>query len=65
MSWQALRALMGRIPVIQEPSGCSHVPKRAQDVKITGYWLRIAEMRMKGVISVSPDSCIFSYIEKR
>ena len=29
-----------------------------------GYWPQIAEMHMKGMISVSPDSCIFSYIEK-
>ena len=39
-------------------------PKRAQDVKIIGYWLRIAEMHMKGMISVSPDSYIFPYTEK-
>ena len=24
-----------------------------------------AEVRMKGMVSVSPDSCTFSYIEKR
>jgi len=26
---------------------------------------RIAEMHLKGMISVSPDSCIFPYIEKK
>jgi len=28
------------------------------------YWPQIAEVRIRGMISVSPDSCIFSYIEK-
>ena len=38
-------------------------PKRAQDVK--KYIVpRTAEMHMKGMILVSPDSCIFPYIEK-
>ena len=27
----------------------------------TGHWPRIAEMRIKGTISVSSDSCIFPY----
>ena len=31
----------------------------------TGYWPQIAEVDIKGLISVSPDSCIFSYIEKQ
>ena len=30
----------------------------------TGYWPQIAEVRIKGMISGSPDSCIFPYIEK-
>jgi len=29
-----------------------------------GYWPRGAEVHMKRMISVSPDSCIFPYIEK-
>ena len=29
----------------------------------TGYWPQVAEVPIKGIISVSPDSCIFSYIE--
>ena len=29
-----------------------------------GYWPWIAEMHTKGIISMSPDSCIFLYIEK-
>ena len=33
--------------------------------KKTGNWPQIAEMHMKEVISVSPDSCIFPYIEKQ
>ena len=36
----------------------------AQDVKSTEYWPQIAETHIKGIISVSPDSCIFPYIEK-
>ena len=32
--------------------------------KNPGYWPQIAEMHMKGMISVSPDSWIFPYIEK-
>ena len=30
----------------------------------TGCWPQIAEAHMKGMISVSPASCIFPYIEK-
>ena len=37
--------------------------KEGQDVK-TGYWPQIGEMRMKGMVSVSPDSCILPYIKK-
>ena len=29
-----------------------------------GYWPQIAEEHIKGIISVSPDSHIFPYIEK-
>ena len=36
-----------------------------QDAKNTGYWPQIAEMHMKGMISVSPDACILPYTEKR
>ena len=38
-----------------------------KDVKkqITGFWPQIAEIHMKGMISVSPDSCIFPDIEKQ
>ena len=39
-------------------------PKEAQDVKNTEYWPQIAEVSIKGMISVSPDSCIFPYTEK-
>ena len=37
--------------------------EETQDVK-TGYWPQIAEVYIKGMISVSPDSCIFPYMEK-
>ena len=37
-------------------------PEETQDVK-TGYWPQIAEVHIKGMISVSPDSCIFPVIE--
>ena len=30
----------------------------------TGYWPQIAKMHIKRMISVSPDSCIFPYLEK-
>ena len=33
-------------------------------VKNTGYWSQRTEMHMKGVTSVSPNPCIFPYIEK-
>ena len=34
-----------------------------QDLK-TGYWPWIAEVYIKEMISVSPNTCIFPYIEK-
>jgi len=38
-------------------------PKEAHDAnENTGYWPQIAKMHIKGMISVSPDSCIFPYI---
>ena len=30
----------------------------------TGYWPRRAEMHLKGMMSVSPESCNFPYAEK-
>ena len=39
-------------------------PEELRKWKIIGYWPQIAEMHMKGMISVSPDSWIFPYIEK-
>ena len=38
-----------------ENSGCEN----------TGYCPQIAEVYIKGLISVSPEFCIFPYIEKR
>ena len=40
------------------------VPKGAQDAGKTQDWPRIAELHMKGIGSVSPDSCIFPYTEE-
>ena len=37
--------------------------KETQDVK-TGYWTQITEVHIKGMVSVSPNSCIFLYVEK-
>ena len=31
-------------------------PEEAQNVKTTGYWPQIAEVHIKGMTSVSPDS---------
>ena len=38
-------------------------PEEAQVVR-TGYWPQTAEVHINRMISVSPDSCIFPYIEK-
>ena len=37
-------------------------PRKLRITQVTG--LRIAEVHMKGMISVNSDSCIFPYIEK-
>ena len=37
-------------------------PWGTQDVKNTGYWPQIAETHIRGMISASPDSCIFPYV---
>ena len=39
-------------------------PEGTQDMSFSGYWPQIAEVHIKGTILVSPDSCIFLYIEK-
>ena len=61
-------------PVISVSKGCcSHqtlqsssngVLWRNSGWKITGHWSQIAEVHIKEIISVSPDSCIFPYTEK-
>ena len=38
-------------------------PEETQHVK-TGSWPQIAEVPIKGAISVNPDSCTFPYIQK-
>ena len=40
-------------------------PKEAQEVKSTGQRPGTAEVRMKGVAAVSPDSCVFPDTEGR
>ena len=43
-------------PLPFEPQGNSGCENK-------GYWPQIAELHIKGMISVSPDPCIFIYIE--
>ena len=38
-------------------------PKETQDMK-TKYWPQIVDVHIKGMISVSPGSYFFPYIEK-
>ena len=38
--------------------------EETQDVKTLGHWPQIAELPVKGMISVDPDSCISLYIDK-
>ena len=45
-------------------SPLSSLGYHTQDVKNTGYRPQIAEIYLKGMISVRPDSCIFPYIIK-
>ena len=45
-------------------SPLSPLGHHTQDVKNTGYRPQIAEIHLKGMISVRPDTCIFSYIIK-
>ena len=46
-----------QLPPMVHPEGNSGWRK-------TGYWPYIVKMPIKGMILISPDSCIFSYIEK-
>ena len=53
--------------VIWQESGCSHLllgALRNSEGENTDKWPQRAEMHMKGMIPVSPDSCLFPYIEK-
>ena len=55
--WTTTRAVRKENTGSHENCNLSMVsPKGVQDVKNTGCWLQIAEMHMKGMISVSPDS---------
>ena len=44
---------------------CLLHPRNLGCGKNTEYWPQIAEVPIKGMTSMSPDSCIFQYIEKR
>ena len=48
---------------LQPPTTLS--PEELRMYKNSGYWLRIAEMHMQGMISLSPDPCIVPDPEKR
>ena len=48
----------------QQPSVCSHFLSSLGDRKNAGYWLQLAEIHMKVMISLSLDSCVFPYTEK-
>ena len=53
--------------VIWQESGCSHLllgALRNSEGENTDNWPQRAEMHMKGMSSVSPNSCIFPYIGK-
>jgi len=45
----------------RENNACNPAAVKNQEA---GCWPQVAEMRKKGMISVSPDTCIFPYIEK-
>ena len=47
-----------------QPSNPNSTPWGDSGWESPGYWPQMAEVRIKGMISVSPDSCIFPYMEK-
>ena len=67
MSWWALRAEEGD-HLWSSSHQTAATPymdtKEAQEWKNTGYFPQIAEKHMKAIISMSPDSYIFPYIDK-
>ena len=54
------------MPGIQQGAATPYSEQGTKDVnkQITACWPQAAEIQMKGMISVSPDTCIFPYIEK-
>ena len=58
------------IVMLPQPSGqllqppINDVPWRDSAGESTGHWPQTAEVHTKGMISVSPDCCIFPYTEK-
>ena len=50
-----------RYPALQADSLLSEPPRKPES---TGYWPQRAEVQIKGIISLSPESCIFPYTEK-
>ena len=64
VSWWALRALREeRMPATQQPPAAAS-PLRRLRMRKHGYWPHTAEVHSKGMLSVSPDSCVFPYIKK-
>ena len=53
---------MPAIKPLQPPRNSA--PRGDSGWENTGFWPRIAEVHIKGMISTSPDFCIFPYIEK-
>ena len=50
-----------KLPYSSHPSG---EPWGHLGLESTGYWPQVAELQVRRMISVSPDSCIFPYTEK-
>ena len=56
-----------RMPTIQQSTAASTPngdTRGDSGGERTGYWPHIAEVHMEGMISMSPDSCLFPYIGK-
>ena len=56
------------MPVICQPSAAATLYGELwgtqEEVKNAGCWPQIAEVHMKGILSVGPDSCILPNTEK-
>ena len=54
----------GRMPPQSSSQSCSHPWQCTLRWENAEYWSQIPEVHIKGMIWVSPDSCIFPYTEK-